>query len=169
MNLRQVLFGIFLGIFLGIYDVTFSTFAPEPFSFLHLSLPVIAFCIAIERRRLAFIVAIVTGIVFDLFAIGGSGFAVARIVVAAGAAWQLQVQVLTNRSLYATILLALVVRMVDAFWIWALSLLYTVFQQPLLLSVTWDTLWKRAGMDIAIVVVLFTIQVLIDRQFRRRT
>lgn len=169
MRLRQVLFGIILGISLGIYDVIFSTFVPEPFSFLNLSLPIIAFCLAIERRTVALAVALSAGLVFDLFTIGGSGFAVARIAAAAAAAWLLQTRVLTNRSLYATVLLAFVIRAVDTVWMWGISLIFTIFGRPLLLTPAWDTIWKRAGMDVLIVGLLFLLHALLSRQFRRRS
>jgi cell shape-determining protein MreD len=172
MNLRQFLTGLFLGIGLGIYDTVFATFVPTPFSFLRLTLPIIAFCIAIERVRIAIVIAATAGLIIDLFSIGPSGVAFARLVVAAGAAWLLQSRVLTNRSLYTTILLACVVQVVDTAWMYAASGLQILFRNPSIFPPMWDVLLKRVGMDIFVVACLFLFQTLMSRRFsgfRRRT
>lgn len=172
MNLRRGAFGLMLGIGLGLFDAIFATFLPPPFSALRLTLPVIAFCIAIERPAWGFLIAGAGGLVFDLFAVGGSGFAIARTAAAAGAAWLLQNHVLTNRSLYATILLALVVRIADTIWLAGSAVLAALFRLPSVSIPTWDASWRRTIADVLVVSILFLIHAAATRGFavfRRRS
>lgn len=171
MTIRRAIFGVLMGIGLGLFDAIFATFLPSPFSAIRLALPVIAFCIAIERPAVGLLIAGFAGLVFDLFAVGGSGFAVARTAAAAGAAVLLQKNVLTNRSLYATILLALVVRIADTAWLAASAGLTMLFRLPLVSLPTWDSIWRRAIADVLVVSFLFLIHSLFMRGFaifRRR-
>ena len=109
--------------------------------------------------------AAIAGFLLDLFSVGPTTFAFARLVVVVALVSLLSITVLTNRSMYATAVLVTAARCLDRLWILASSAIATVlFHVPVpvepLQALGITLLW-----DVGIVSVCFIVVASFTRRF----
>ncbi len=117
MSKKGWAFVIVLAFFLAIGEATALTLLPEPWRDFRPVLDCIVMLIVLRRPKGALLFAAIAGLVLDAFQVDSSGFVFGRIVCVAAILVLLSNSLLTNRSLYASLALALGARMIEGIWL----------------------------------------------------
>lgn len=147
MSRRSWILVFLLAIIVGSFEATFVTLLPSPWREFHPVLNVAVILVIVNRARPALLYSAVAGLVLDTFSQDMGAFALARVLVITFTLWILSESVITNRSVYASIALVIVARLIDKIWILIAHLLgnglfrWDIQQEPIgsaLLTFGWD-------------------------------
>jgi len=132
MTIIRIISIILFSICIAMYELSVAPFLPAPWNSFHPILGVLVLLVAIEKPNSAFILAGVSGFLLDVFSTGGTFFAVGRYLLLTMMMVTLNTHVLTNRSVFASVTLTVMTRVVD--WIWistATLIIVLLFRSPL--------------------------------------
>jgi len=165
MTWKSVLLYIVCGLFLGLYESTFATFATGVAAWVLPILPIVVLLVVRERMEAALLISGSAGIVLDLIATGGVGFAYARLLLITLLVVFLARTVLTNQSVYTALALMLVARICDRLWLFLLS--WSRGWMPLadLTAATWRIVWRVTVADLCLIAGAFILLALVSRRF----
>lgn len=154
MRLRTILLSSLCGSLVGLFEVTFVSFLPKPFSDLHLVLPLIILGILLQRFDVVSVFGVSAGVLVDVFTIGPTSFASARNLAIALIIAFLARTVVTNQSVYAAFALMCAARGMEWVWqlvaslFWKLSSSHALSSAPgvgsVLRTLMWDELFLAA-------------------------
>lgn len=164
MTIRNALSVVAGSAAVSIFDATFSTFLPAPWSSFHPSLLLVSLFIIRESPQLAILSAVVSGMFLDAFSFSQT-FALARLLVVSGALWFFTRRVLTNHSVYAALAIVFAARAIDQLLRALVQSAMHAKAPSLLVAPMWQMMWTSGLWDAAIVCMLFTIQAFLHRRF----
>lgn len=150
----------------GLGEATLVTVLPAPLNYVR---PLLAGCIlliVLNKPREALLAAALGGLVIDVFGLGESSFVCAGLIVAVAVASFLSSNLLTNRSIYSAVALAVAGRAVERVCVSVFSGISRVlFQTQVVIEPFFSDL-KIMGWDIAMVALGFTAFVMFTRRFK---
>lgn len=144
---------IFAAVFAGLFQATFFSLLPQPYREIQ---PVLILCVlgvALNRSDAALVFAVISGLMIDLFTVGGGFLAFAEQAIVISAITTIADKVLTNRSVYSAAALLLSARFMSYVWFSSMSffsrLLFKtqIMVQPihsLLVTMLWDAVLMSA-------------------------
>ncbi|MBU1033066.1 MAG: hypothetical protein ABII13_02175 [Patescibacteria group bacterium] len=157
---------IIFAILVSLLEATFFTLLPSPWLYIH---PVIAFSVllvVLNKPKEAFVFAALSGFILDLFAVSGGYFSIARLSLIIAFVIFLSQSLFTNRSIYATVSLVAIARVLDRIWITVGEVLKRVlFKSNLLVDPLSSTVIILVW-DIAIVAIGFILLVFFTRRMK---
>jgi len=165
MKALRFLILILLGLSLGFFETNVSPFFPTPWNGFLPVLGALTLLVSIGKGREALILACAAGLILDLFLADPAFFALARFPIITALMVALSRTVLTNRSVYASVLLVIAARLADRLWIaggtLASSLLFqgTIPYRPFVETI------RIAAWDVALVTVGFLGVVFFTKRF----
>ncbi len=113
MRIRYILTSIGIGSIVGIYESITWTFAPRFFTGLHPALIGITLLIAYDKPVIAYIFAGCIGIIADIFYVDGYTFSFGIYLCITFLLYILSKNIFTNHSVYATIALLFIGRILE--------------------------------------------------------
>ncbi len=116
-----------LGLLAGLYQATTLTFFSGWWSGLQIVLPLTVFFIVLERRGWALAFAAGAGLSLDLFPLTVSTLAFWRYLAIVALLIVLGQTILTNRSLYAGMVLFALGQVLDWLWLWVVGWVYATW------------------------------------------
>jgi len=165
MRLRRLLLLLVLGCFAGLFEATLRTFLPWPVVDVRPVLPILVCFIILRQPESAYVFAVSSGAVLDLFSVGGMTLAFARFLIIALLIALVAETVLTNHSLYAAIALTLLSRAFD--WLW-LALAHTAVRfggGAGSLFPHWQEIAWTLGLDACIITFAFLLNHFVFKRF----
>jgi hypothetical protein len=165
MTIRRAILLVLLGCFVGLCEATLVTFLPSPFFDLRPVLPIVVCLIILGRTESAYLFGVSAGAVLDLFAVGGMTLAFARILLIAFFVGLIAETVLTNHSLYASVALVLLARVLDWLWVAAAHGLGRLAGLTIANAPRWQDGLRMLGLDAGILVCVFLVNHLVVKRF----
>lgn len=165
MTWKRAILYVILGLFLGLYESTFATFATGMAAWVLPILPITVLYVVREKMDAALLISGSAGIVLDLIATGGVGFAYARFLLITLLVIFLARTILTNQSVYTALALMIVARVCDRLWLFVLS--WSRGWMPLsdLVAASWRIGWRVGVADLCLIAVVFITIALVARRF----
>ncbi len=114
--IRSLCLVFLLGVLLGCLEVSVIPFFSNGWNLFRVILPALVLLVFVEETQDAIVLAIGSGIVLDLFSVGGGSFAIARLLLIVFALQFLGKTLLTNQSLYTALAMALSAGLIDVAW-----------------------------------------------------
>lgn len=162
--MRQIFFAGLLGLMAGIWEVAVRPFVSTPWTFRPL-LPLVVILLVASRRSRALAAAIGGAVIIDLYALPVFDFALVRWVFLVFLLNFLIHRVLTHRSLYAAVTLAVVGRLVERVSAWILGKVM-IWIGASDFSWSGDAVWWIPFVwDIGFVAALFLILAFLTQRF----
>lgn len=145
-----------LAIGAGLFEATAVTLWPSPWKMIQPLIPIVIFLLLLERDWMAFWILLLGGLCLDLFSFGDPMLHIIRFQVIFLVLWLLARRVITNRSIYAALGLALVARLLDGLTLEVLSVVRVFFHLPSF-SVVWSMYPRIFVWDILMLGITFGI------------
>lgn len=117
MNYKRLPILCVLGAALGLFETTFSTFLDFPWGYFRPIVPALTAFIAAGRSKDAYYVALFAGLTKDVFALDGSVFYLADYISIVFIISLAAERILTNYSLYASVIMTVAARALELLWI----------------------------------------------------
>ncbi|MDQ7814713.1 MAG: hypothetical protein RDU25_02850 [Patescibacteria group bacterium] len=159
-------FIVILGFAIGLYEATIRTFLPIPLHYLTLLMPLLVLFVVIERTPYAYVLAISSGLVMDLYSIECSGLYFWRLLLMVAILDATAKFILTNRSIYATSALMVLSGMLDFVFSFSVGAFFRWYLACPQTALVWRDIGLTLALEVAVCGALFFIGV---RVFKRLT
>ncbi|MBU1349080.1 hypothetical protein KJ781_03355 [Patescibacteria group bacterium] len=152
-------------VLVGLCEATFLTILPSPWREIHPVLSVAVIFVVLGRSRAGMAWAAIAGLMIDLYAVGPSSFSFARLLLTVALVSMLSLSILTNRSIYATVVLMLFGRGAD----WAIRRVTSAVSDALFHAYmpveSFRGLATSMAWDVALVAVTFVVIASFTKRF----
>jgi len=156
MNIKRIIFFAIMGLLFGLYESTAMTFLTPPFFYFHPLILIIVFLIITDRVRESYIFALAAGITRDFYSLEGSLFIFMELPLLVFALKFIAERVLTNQSLYSSLVLDSFARLFNWFWVAAIESLRSLFgSAPGFLLSDLFAVWPIFLFDVALLCLIF--------------
>jgi len=149
----------------GLYESVFAGSAPWPFFYIHPILPGALLLLLLNKQTPAYVFLAIGGMAVDLMSAVHSGFAVLRFLLVLILIDAVAETVITNKSLYAVLILMLIARLADFILFQLISKLSLIVLQNELSGESLIDVVYIVGFDIFLAGVMFVAFTLFTRRF----
>jgi len=148
-----------------LFETSFSTSTFFPLSAVRPLFPMFVILLLLNRRMASYFSAGISGFVFDMFSSSPTGFAFGRWLLLILIADYVLRLVITNRSLYGAIFLAVSIRLIDRILLYGISGLYLLISGKFVFIESWFNLMFILVMDCIVTAGVFLAFSLFTRRF----
>jgi len=150
---------------LGLYEGVIVGSLPEYLVFIRPVLPFLVLCFILKRPTAAYLTAGVSGVIVDLLTATPAGYAAARWLIIALLIDLVQEHVIANRSLYGTLLLIVISRIIDIILLVLTYLVSNYLLGRLFIIEPWRLYLEIGFADVALATSGFLLISLLTKRF----
>jgi len=149
----------------GLYEAAFVGTAPFPVSAIKPVFPACIIFILLNRHKAAYVTMAIGGTIVSLLSPVDTGFLLARWLIVLVCVDAIAERVMTNRSLYAALILVAFARILDSLLIDAVSFMGHYLLERNIYGLPWSMIAETLVADAAIVGLVFVVITLFTRRF----
>ena len=154
-----------MAIALGIYEASLLGSLPDYFKYFHPIIPLIVLFFALKRPQAGYLLAAISGLIPDLISAVPTGFATARLLLTALAVDFISENIVTNKSLYGSVALVTLARVVNYVLLFFAGLFYLYILERRIFYHDISTYLLIMGIDMLMISILFLSTTVFTKRF----